>query len=78
MGLDPITEREQWPPGHRLLSLAWPRPLRICAAQAQSLSPSCTGGWLALRLSSLGVWLECCAWGESPLGSKAHPSQQAG
>lgn len=33
---------------------------------------------LALTPSSLGVGLECCAWGEGPLGSQTHPSQQPG
>lgn len=37
----------------------------------------CAGGWLALRPSSLGVWLECCSWGEGPPGSQTHPLQQA-
>lgn len=49
---------------------------RICAAQAQGLSPL-RRRLLALRPSSLGVWLECCAWGEGPLGSQTHPLQQA-
>lgn len=47
-GLAPVTAREQWPPGHRSLSLVWPRPLRIPAAQAQGPPAWVGAGMLCL------------------------------
>lgn len=38
--LAPVTAREEWPPGHRSLSLVWPRP------EAQAQGPPAWGwGW---------------------------------
>lgn len=63
-GLAPVTAREEWhqDTGHS----PWSGP-----------GPS---GYLPPRLRALqpGLGLECCAWGKEPLGSPAHPSQQAG
>ena len=54
-----------------------PGPLRgpICCSPEPA---SRLLGRLALMLPSLGLWLECCAWAEGPLGSQPHPHSSLG